>query len=315
MAAWFRGLFLLLLLPLSLADSECGGFELMPGFGLEDLENPGPRGVRVLESPSVDLDEECWEKCCANPKCDLAMLRGPDSECRLISCVYLGYNMCELREVEGTRSYRKANVGPRPTQENFCLPQSETGRCRAYFVRWWYDAESQMCKNFTYGGCLGNLNNHMDEQQCMSKCSGVTVSAVQQPEKVKAPKSPHFEEYCTEPKYTGQCRAAFQRWYYDNVTGTCSTFTYGGCNANKNNYPSQDECIRSCIDDQDVLHHRSVTALILPVLLAVMAGFLLCVMVLFFVKMARNSQRASDFRAMWNPIDDKECLMNNAYTL
>lgn len=56
---------------------------------------------------------------------------------------------------------------------DFCLPKGETGVCRAAFKRWWYDAESETCINFTYGGCPVNLNNHPGEEECMAKCSGV----------------------------------------------------------------------------------------------------------------------------------------------
>ncbi|CAH2313980.1 kunitz-type protease inhibitor 2 isoform X1 [Pelobates cultripes] len=336
MAAGFRAVLLLLWGSLAAAaQADCGGFSVLAGLGLADTDT---LGVKVLDSPAVDLDEECLEKCCSNPDCDLALLRGPHSDCRLVSCTFNGFNMCDLRELEGARSYLRPGVGGKPGQRDFCLSQAETGRCRAFFLRWWYDVDSQTCKNFTYGGCQGNLNNHLDEQQCMDKCSGVTAvnpstdvlptskrmveaqsqnDAMPEPEKVKAPESRTFEEFCAAPKYTGPCRAYFQRWYYNAETGACNKFTYGGCQGNKNNYMSEAECAKTCIDELEniPIHHRSATTLALPILLAVMAGILLCAMVLFFVKMAKNSQRASDFRAMWNPIDDKELLMNNAYTL
>lgn len=59
----------------------------------------------------------------------------------------------------------------------------------------------------------------------------------------------------------------------------------------------------------------SSPAVVLPILLALLAATLLAVMILFFVKVTRKNQETAGFRAMWNPIDDKECLMNNAYTL
>uniref|UniRef100_A0A8C5QVX3 Uncharacterized protein n=1 Tax=Leptobrachium leishanense TaxID=445787 RepID=A0A8C5QVX3_9ANUR len=266
MAAWFRALLTLLLLPLALADSECGGFELISGSGLENLES---LWVKVLDSPEVDLDEECWEKCCADPNCDLAMLRGPQSECHLISCAFNGLDMCDLKEMEGARAYKRGGLGPKPTQTDFCLPKPETGRCRAYFPRWFYDAETQTCQNFTYGGCPGNLNNHLEEQSCLSKCSGVSVVdpsndvrppskrtaealslqlPVTEPDTTKPPNTLNYEESCAAPKYTGPCRAAFRRWYYDTETRSCATFTYGGCQGNKNNYLSESDCTRTCVD-------------------------------------------------------------------
>ncbi|KAM8952283.1 kunitz-type protease inhibitor 2 [Pelodytes ibericus] len=335
MAAWLSGL-LLLAVSVALGEGSCSGFQLMTGYGLEDVERL-PMGVKVLETPEVDLDEECWDLCCAKSECDLALLTGPDSQCHLLSCSFNDLNVCDLKEVEGARSYRKNTALPKPTQSDFCLPQSETGRCRARFIRWWYDSESKMCKNFTYGGCNGNLNNHLEEEDCVKKCNGTTVMeqsndtqppnkrmveadtleiSVPLPEEVKAPRPGSFEEYCLAPKFIGPCRAAFPRWYYDSATASCTKFTFGGCKPNKNNYLTEAECTSSCLETPGSHGgHRSAAAVALPILLAVMAGILLCAIVVFFVKMAKKGQRDTDFRAMWNPIDDKECLMNNAYTL
>lgn len=42
------------------------------------------------------------------------------------------------------------------------------------------------------------------------------------------------------------CRAAFTRWYFDTEKNSCDIFTYGGCQGNKNNYLSKEECMRQC---------------------------------------------------------------------
>ncbi|XP_053329201.1 kunitz-type protease inhibitor 2 [Spea bombifrons] len=337
MATWMCGLFLLLG-PLALGDpsESCSGFQLVPGFGMEDPEAP-VQGVKLLSSLEVDSDEECYKRCCATPQCDLAVLRGPGSQCHLLKCSFIGFDMCQLKEIEGARSYRRVNVGAAPSQTDFCLPAAKTGRCRASFPRWWYDAESQTCKSFTYGGCEGNLNNHGSEEDCATKCSG--IKAVEQssdvtpgerpveadslqgsepePPKVQASRSRSFSEYCTEPKFTGPCRASFQRWYFDSEAGTCNKFVFGGCKPNKNNHLTEADCVQTCVDGQNdaTVHHRSAAAVALPILLAVMAGILLVAMIMFFVKVAKKNRHDSSFRAMWNPIDDKEYLVNNAYTL
>lgn len=46
-----------------------------------------------------------------------------------------------------------------------------TGRCRASFPRWYFDKDSQTCKMFIYGGCGGNRNNYLLEEECLVQCA------------------------------------------------------------------------------------------------------------------------------------------------
>ncbi|OCT66248.1 putative Kunitz-type serine protease inhibitor [Xenopus laevis] len=219
----------------------------------------------------------------------------------------------------------------------YCAAPSLTGPCRASFSRWYYDTTSGQCATFTYGGCRGNKNNYLSEDDCVKNCVGrsdddhtseqtvlhrYTTVSKPEPAKVQAPKTGSYSEYCAAPSLTGPCRASFSRWYYDTTSGQCATFIYGGCRGNKNNYLSEDDCVKNCVgrsdddhtSDQTVLH-KSMTTVVLPILLAMLAGILLFAMIVFFVKMAKKNQRDAALGAIWSPIDDKECLMNNAYTI
>lgn len=51
---------------------------------------------------------------------------------------------------------------------------------------------------------------------------------------------------CSLPKKVGRCRASMPRYFFNKVTETCQLFIYGGCNANKNNFFSQRECVQTC---------------------------------------------------------------------
>ncbi|CAB4042604.1 partial, partial [Paramuricea clavata] len=53
-------------------------------------------------------------------------------------------------------------------------------------------------------------------------------------------------DICNRPKYTGDCRAGFDRWFYNTITRRCETFIYGGCNSNGNNFETEAECARQC---------------------------------------------------------------------
>ncbi|NP_001267819.1 cysteine rich BMP regulator 2 precursor [Hydra vulgaris] len=55
-------------------------------------------------------------------------------------------------------------------------------------------------------------------------------------------------EVCKLAPDTGACYAYFPRWHFDISTGTCKEFIYGGCQGNKNNFKSKDECLRLCGD-------------------------------------------------------------------
>ncbi|XP_074387917.1 kunitz-type protease inhibitor 2 [Zonotrichia albicollis] len=51
-----------------------------------------------------------------------------------------------------------------------CSAPPVTGPCRAAFPRWFYVPAEKSCREFTYGGCRGNANNHRDERECLRRC-------------------------------------------------------------------------------------------------------------------------------------------------
>ncbi|XP_078516605.1 putative Kunitz-type serine protease inhibitor isoform X2 [Lissotriton helveticus] len=313
-----------------------------PGQGVEYDNLPMMAGD--LGTFPVDTAEQCTARCCSDKRCNLAMVQdvGGKKTCYLVDCLYNDVNVCELGPIPGFESYQ-SEVGRKPTlaavennsspldryplkhssdlfnYEDYCTPKSETGLCRASIPRWYFDTESSTCKAFTFGGCGGNKNNFKSEKECLDKC----FVPKPDPQKIQGVNGRSFQEYCAVDKVTGPCRAAFPRWYYDVSTGACSKFIYGGCKGNKNNYLSEADCTNNCVDhpdeheNYDPLHpfHHSTTAVALSVLLAIMIAILLGAMVVVFVKMARRNQRNSGLGGVWSPIDDKECLMNNAYTL
>merc|ERR1719458_485690 len=57
---------------------------------------------------------------------------------------------------------------------NPCQLPPVTGNCRAAFSRFYYDASSDQCRQFTYGGCGGNGNNFLTRRDCNSKCTVIS---------------------------------------------------------------------------------------------------------------------------------------------
>ncbi|KAK7109944.1 hypothetical protein V1264_013897 [Littorina saxatilis] len=58
----------------------------------------------------------------------------------------------------------------------------------------------------------------------------------------------HCQTDCTMPKLTGLCLAYFPRWFYNTDTKMCENFIYGGCGGNSNNFLSEDECNKACMN-------------------------------------------------------------------
>lgn len=65
--------------------------------------------------------------------------------------------------------------------------------------------------------------------------------------------SPHGDEKdtyvrrdCKAHYETGHCFAKITRWYFDEATGECEAFLYGGCMGNGNNYFTKHECEYYC---------------------------------------------------------------------
>ncbi|XP_075722820.1 papilin isoform X3 [Rhipicephalus microplus] len=110
-----------------------------------------------------------------------------------------------------------------------CYVPPDQGPCRASIPRYYFDNDTQTCKEFTYGGCEGNPNNYETDEQCKASC--------------KLPPNP----VCSLPKESGMCLAYFPRYYYNSVSKKCEQFIYGGCQGNANNFWTINECRKTCI--------------------------------------------------------------------
>ncbi|XP_060600708.1 papilin-like [Ruditapes philippinarum] len=126
-------------------------------------------------------------------------------------------------------------------RERVCRPltyQSDI-RCLAYMENWTYNAETDVCEMFVYGGCGGSANNFVSEEACNRKCGVVTPVT-------KAPESASAGEICAMAEDSGDCLAYIRNWRYDSLNGKCVQFTYGGCGGNANNFQSSQECEAFC---------------------------------------------------------------------
>ena len=53
-------------------------------------------------------------------------------------------------------------------------------------------------------------------------------------------------QVCLLPKETGPCRNIRTRFHFNQVSGKCEAFIYGGCRGNGNNFPSIEDCHITC---------------------------------------------------------------------
>ncbi|XP_058249736.1 collagen alpha-6(VI) chain-like isoform X2 [Hemibagrus wyckioides] len=53
---------------------------------------------------------------------------------------------------------------------NVCFLQKDTGPCRNYVLKWFFDQEQNRCSAFWYGGCEGNLNRFDSQNDCEARC-------------------------------------------------------------------------------------------------------------------------------------------------
>nr|XP_037274981.1 putative Kunitz-type serine protease inhibitor [Rhipicephalus microplus] len=136
-----------------------------------------------------------------------------------------------------------------------CKLPAHPGFCRMPLLRWWYNVETGQCEEFYFGGCAGNANNFETKELCEKTCSEESTNLTPlQPvlafrgltKKMLPASRPNGWPICRRPPYSGPCRAAFTRFYYDAATNTCRQFTYGGCKSNGNNFVSGTACMKAC---------------------------------------------------------------------
>ncbi|TNN87162.1 Kunitz-type protease inhibitor 1 [Liparis tanakae] len=170
--------------------------------------------------------------------------------------------------------------------EHHCMAPMKIGPCRGSFPRWHYNAASEKCEKFTFGGCRENLNNYLSKDECTNACYGSEKTGksgrglpIPEPhvERCGAPcaageftcangccltpglecdSTPQCtdssdelkcdELRCTAFPDTGNCRDSLTKWYYDPLQESCFRFNYGGCQGNENRFDSDASCLRVC---------------------------------------------------------------------
>ena len=119
-------------------------------------------------------------------------------------------------------------------EKSICNQPIEAGTCQADFDRYGFDGDR--CVRFSFGGCEGNENNFITLSDCQQACLGESQAV----DRASTP-----EQICSQPIKSGSCQADFTRYAFDG--NECVTFSFGGCEANENNFITLEDCENICV--------------------------------------------------------------------
>uniref|UniRef100_A0A914CMN3 BPTI/Kunitz inhibitor domain-containing protein n=1 Tax=Acrobeloides nanus TaxID=290746 RepID=A0A914CMN3_9BILA len=170
-----------------------------------------------------------------------------------------------------------------PTKAYTCSLNADHGiQCGAGTTfKYFYNTQTQNCESFQFFGCDGNSNNFPTRENCEEYC-GVggcphgglplrdhTGQLMVCSSQESCPSShecttvfvssntinrccPTKAHICSLPPlqgtYCGSSRHV-SRYYFNIVTGVCSTFQYSGCDGNLNNFISLSQCNNFCLSN------------------------------------------------------------------
>ncbi|KAF6199683.1 hypothetical protein GE061_005981, partial [Apolygus lucorum] len=125
---------------------------------------------------------------------------------------------------------------PLPASDDICYLRYDPGLCNKTIEAWYYDPGNERCNRFVYGGCQGNANRFVSEEQCERQC-GIFKN----------------QEVCADDVEEGICnsvdeKAPMNKFYFDKYENVCRPFVYSGCGGNINRFSSLDECNTVCFN-------------------------------------------------------------------
>jgi len=91
---------------------------------------------------------------------------------------------------------------------------------------------------------MGNENQFNTKEECDAGCTDY----IDPRSGSNSNQTPENSQCFEEPFVMGRCRAALKKWSWNPDTLSCEEFTYGGCEANGNNFRSEKKCNKVCGD-------------------------------------------------------------------
>ncbi|XP_062498816.1 sushi, von Willebrand factor type A, EGF and pentraxin domain-containing protein 1-like isoform X2 [Corticium candelabrum] len=140
--------------------------------------------VKSCHSHEHDVDIAANDTCEFGGVCSLSIPSAPSGiTCR--ATVYRFWfnstsQQCERYEhgncLEGHNTFfTEVDCAQKCIQTDVCNLPYDAGKCNYLNEeRYFFNTTTQRCESFTYGGCFGNENNFLKEQQCKEKCTCVS---------------------------------------------------------------------------------------------------------------------------------------------
>nr|XP_056700925.1 BPTI/Kunitz domain-containing protein-like [Euleptes europaea] len=107
-----------------------------------------------------------------------------------------------------------------------CSLPLDTGRCKASYIRYYYDKKSNKCTEFVYKGFKGNRNRFDTEEECQLFCGK--------------------KGDCMLPPDLGRSLASYIKYHYDQTSDKCIECVDGGCEGDNIWYNTEEECQLFC---------------------------------------------------------------------
>ncbi|XP_056106564.1 boophilin-H2-like [Rhinichthys klamathensis goyatoka] len=140
-----------------------------------------------------------------------------------------------------TEEHTEDHTEPPKTKAR-CFLERDSGRvCASYVSSWYYSQQTKKCLHFWYGGCDGNENRFLTEEECFREC-GSTES-----ENLPQDDPSIFKDICQLEYDAGTCSNFAVKWYFNVRSGECAQFWYGGCEGNSNRFYTQEDCENRCL--------------------------------------------------------------------
>uniref|UniRef100_A0A673CKZ3 Serine peptidase inhibitor, Kunitz type 1 a n=1 Tax=Sphaeramia orbicularis TaxID=375764 RepID=A0A673CKZ3_9TELE len=104
--------------------------------------------------------------------------------------------------------------------EDHCMVPMKIGPCRGSFPRWHYNAASEKCEQFSFGGCRGNHNNYLTLEECANACYGTEKTGRGLP--IPTPPAEKCGAPCTADQFTCANQCCLDRTLECDSTPQCS---------------------------------------------------------------------------------------------
>jgi hypothetical protein len=157
--------------------------------------------------------------------------------------------------VNGSLIEQNWTNGKRTSDEDIFKLPPESGPCRMYDQRFYFNNVTKKCEHLMYGGCFGNANNFKTIGECLTKCTSTLPAAIINS---YLNKNKSYCDLCfnTVPqvfnktddkcKSTSTSSSTSVRYFFNPLSKKCEQFIYTGEQQTKNNFKSITECISKC---------------------------------------------------------------------